>query len=51
MDNNENTFSSVSKPDASTLTPSMARQQVKPCLGRDLPTLAHERTHLGPIQY
>jgi len=29
----------------------MARQQVKPCLGRDLPPLAHERTHLGPVQY
>jgi len=28
----------------------MATQQVKPCLGKGLPPLAQERTHLGPIE-
>jgi actin-related protein len=45
-----NTFSSASKPEASILTPSIAKQQVKPCLGRALRSLAHKRTHLGPAQ-
>jgi len=28
----------------------MATQQVKSCLGRGLPPLAHKRTHLGPVE-
>lgn len=44
------TFSSASKPDASTLTPSIAKQQVYPCLGKALFSFAQERTHWGPTQ-
>lgn len=47
----KNTFSTISKPDARTLTPSIARQHVKPCLGSALCSFAHESTHWGPAQY
>lgn len=44
------TFSSISKPEARTLTPSMAKQQVNPCLGNGLFTLAQDSTQSGPTQ-
>jgi len=43
------TLSSVSNPDARTLTPSIARQQTYPILGRDRLSFAQDRTHCGPV--
>jgi hypothetical protein len=48
FDNMKITFASNSKPDASILTPSIARQQVNPCFGSILFSFAHENTQRGP---
>ena len=48
--NRANTFSLISKPDASILTPSIARQQVYPCWGSGLFSFAQESTHWGPAK-
>ena len=44
----QNTFSSFSNPEARIFTPSIARQQVYPWLGKVLRSLAQESTHCGP---
>lgn len=45
-----NTFSSLLNPDASILTPSIARQHVKPCIGKGLCSFAQNRTQWGPAK-